>query len=51
MKKQYKKTQNSEQNIVAPINGSGITNVDEYIKQKVKEFNEEYADVMEELAK
>ena len=51
MKKQNIKTNKLERNFVTPENGSAVTNTDEFIRQKVKEFNEEYTDVMKELAK
>ncbi len=51
MKKQNIKTNELERNIVTPENGSAVTNTGEFIRQKVKEFNEEYTDVMKELAK
>lgn len=51
MKKQNIKTNKLERNFVTPENGSAVTNTDEFIRKKVKEFNKEYTDVMKELAK
>ena len=46
-----RKTTTAKQNLIEPQNANAIVNKDEYIRQSLNRFNNEYADVMNELAK